>query len=177
MRFDFALELSGVRKGVAIQFFADGVENLACGFYSKVCREQRGLQILEDRGINLALTEKNRVNRFRERRLRLADGLLQLLKKRWFRLVFAKQGDHTVAHYSFHATSDCNRYTFRRSGRAYLSSTKRMGGRYTWTSTALRRSLPCCTADSSAVTTMGSNFEPARVRMRSMAKSKSMAVW
>ena len=39
-----------------------------------------------------------------ERGLGLADGLLQLLKKRRLRLVFSKQGDHTVASYLSGAT-------------------------------------------------------------------------
>ena len=45
---------------------------------------------------------------------------------------------------------------------------------YTWTSTALRRSLPAFTADSRAVTTTASNLEPVNERMRFMADMRHM---
>src|SRR5206468_10979473 len=62
--------------------------------HAQVCGEQRRLQILQDGWINPALTEKNRVDGLRQRRLRLADRLPQLLEKRRFRLGFSKQGNH-----------------------------------------------------------------------------------
>src|SRR5690348_8223615 len=107
VRFDFALELRGVGESVAIQFFADGVEDFARGVDAEVGGEQRRLEVLEERRVDLALAEKNRINGFGKRRLGLADGLLQLLKERRFRLVFAKKGDHTVGAVFVHATSNC----------------------------------------------------------------------
>ena len=94
MRLDFTFELGRIRERVAVQFFAHGIEDFAGGLHAQVCGEQRRLQILQDGWINPALTEKNRVDGLRQRRLRLADRLPQLLEKRRFRLGFSKQGNH-----------------------------------------------------------------------------------
>ena len=76
VRLDFVLELRGIGERVAVHFLAHGIQNLARRFDTQVCGEQRRLQILEDRRINLPLAEKNRINGLGKRRLGLADGLL-----------------------------------------------------------------------------------------------------
>ncbi len=91
MRLDFALQLPGVGKGIAVHFFAHRIQNLARRLHAKVRGEQRRLQTLQEGRIDLALAQKNGINRFRKHRLRFADGLLQPLKKGRLRLILPKK--------------------------------------------------------------------------------------
>ena len=91
VRLDLALELRGIGERVAVHLFAHGIEDFARRLHAQVGGEQRGLQILEDRRIDLALAEKNRVNGLGKRRLGLADGLLQPLEECRLRLILAKK--------------------------------------------------------------------------------------
>src|ERR1700730_8400063 len=95
MRLDLALELPGIGERVAVHFFAHRIQNLARRLHAQVGGEQRRLQIIEDRWIDLPLAQKDRVDGLRERRLGFADGSLQAFRKSWFRL--AEERNHTVA--------------------------------------------------------------------------------
>src|SRR5262249_44598237 len=61
VRFDLAPELRRVRERVAIELFADCVEDLAGGTYAEIGREKRRFQLFEQRRIDLGSAEKNRI--------------------------------------------------------------------------------------------------------------------
>src|SRR5258705_12814347 len=69
VRLDFGLELRGVGKRVAVQFLAHSIENLPRGADTQISRNQRRLELLEQRWINLLFTQENRVGSFGQRRL------------------------------------------------------------------------------------------------------------
>ena len=95
MRFDLALQLSAIGERVAVEFLFDRFEDFTCRFDAQVSGEERGLEGIENRRINPALTQKNIVYRFRERSLGLADGRFQAFEKAGFFLFFfAKERNH-----------------------------------------------------------------------------------
>ena len=102
VRLDLALELRGIRERVAVHFFAHRIENLPRRLHTQISREKRGLQILQDRRIDLPLAQKDRVDGFGERRLGFADGRLQAFRKSWFGL--AEERNHKAARIRVTAT-------------------------------------------------------------------------
>ncbi len=58
---------------VTVHLFANGFQNLPSRLHAQISSKQCGLQILQNRRINLPFAEKNRINGFGERRLGLAD--------------------------------------------------------------------------------------------------------
>ncbi len=98
VRLDLALELAGVGERVAIQLFPHGIQNFARRLHAKVGGEQRGFQLFQQRRINLALAEKNVLDRLGQRRLRLADRGFQPFEQRRFDFFrFSKKRNHAVA--------------------------------------------------------------------------------
>jgi len=69
MRLDFVLELRCIGKRIAVHLFAHRIENLPRWLHTQISREERCLQILQDRRIDLPLAKKNRVDSLGERRL------------------------------------------------------------------------------------------------------------
>ena len=91
MRLDLLFEVRGIGERVAVHFFAHRIQNLARWLHAQVGGEQRRLQILQDRGIDLPLAKKDRIDSLGKRRLGLADGILQPLEKRRLRFILAKK--------------------------------------------------------------------------------------
>ena len=91
MGFDFALELARVGECVAVEFFADGVEDFFGSADAEVGGQQGVLELLEERGVDLALTEKDRIDGLGKCGFGLADRSFELFEKCGFRLVFAEK--------------------------------------------------------------------------------------
>src|SRR5882672_209813 len=120
VRLDFVLQLRGIGERVAVHLFAHGIQNLARRLDAQVGGEKRGLQILEDRRIDLPLAEKNIIDSFRESSFRLANGSFEAFRESWFG--FAEESNHKIARCEPRAIQNCSRSCLTQAAEALDSA-------------------------------------------------------
>jgi len=120
VRLDSCFSCAASEEALRSIFSRTAFQNLARRLDARSAEEKRGLQILEDRRIDLPLAEKNIIDSFRESSFRLANGSFEAFRESWFG--FAEESNHKIARCEPRAIQNCSRSCLTQAAEALDSA-------------------------------------------------------